>query len=59
MTTITVEGVNRALAAGDWLNKQKINFELFGFGVVSSNNPKYHFKFSNSQDATHFALRWR
>ena len=59
MTTITVEGANRALDAGEWLNKQKIKFELFGFGVISSSNPKYHFKFPNPQDATYFALQWR
>lgn len=59
MTTITVEGVERACAAGEWLNKQNINYELTGTGVISSGSPKYHFMFSNTKDATHFALKWR
>jgi hypothetical protein len=58
MTTITVDGADRAIDAGEWLNERKINYEIFGIGVLSS-EPKYQFKFANSKDATHFALRWR
>jgi hypothetical protein len=58
MTTITVEGVDRAIDAGAWLEEQCIKYELFGIGLLSS-DPKYQFKFASAQDATHFALRWR
>ena len=59
MNTITVEGADRALDAGAWLNEQNINYKLTGTGVVSSDRPRYHFVFVNATDATHFALRWR
>jgi len=58
MTTITIEGAERALDAGAWLERQRIKYELFGIGVLSS-DPKYQFKFHNTKDATHFALKWR
>jgi hypothetical protein len=59
MNTITVEGVDRAIDAGMWLNEQQIEFELTGTGLVSSSTPKYHFKFDDPKDASHFALIWR
>ena len=58
MTTITIEGAERALDAGTWLEPQRIKYELFGIGILSS-DPRYHFKFYNSKDASHFALKWR
>lgn len=58
MTTITIEGAERALDAGAWLERQRIKYELFGIGMLSS-DPKYQFKFHNPKDASHFALKWR
>ena len=58
MTTIIIEGAEQALDAGAWLEQQRIKYELFGIGILSS-DPRYHFKFYNSKDASHFALKWR
>ena len=58
MTTITVEGADRAIDAGEWLNKQKINFEI-ELASWTAIPPRYHFTFIDNKDATYFALRWR
>jgi len=58
MTTITIEGAERALDAGAWLAKHCIDYELFSIGVLSP-NPRYRFRFLNPKDASHFALKWR
>ena len=59
MTTIIIEGAEQALDAGAWLEQQRIDYKLLGSATLFSDNPKYHFKFYNSKDASHFALRWR
>ena len=58
MTSVTINGADRAVDAGIWLDEQCISYEIFGIEVLSS-NPRYQFCFVNSRDATHFALRWR
>jgi hypothetical protein len=58
MTTITIQGADRALEAGVWLNKNKINYEIAMEPYILS-VPIYHFRFFNPGDASHFALRWR
>lgn len=57
MNSVTIRGVDRALAAGDWANKNigttwTLDLELM------KDNPSYTFKFDNAQAATHFALKW-
>jgi hypothetical protein len=59
MTTIIIEGAEQALDAGAWLEQQHIDYKLLGSATLFSDNPKYYFKFNNSKDASHFALRWR
>ena len=59
MTTITIEGAEQALDAGAWLEQQRIDYKLLGSATLFSDNPKYYFKFNNTKDASHFALRWR
>ena len=58
MTTITIEGADRALDAGTWLLIHNIDYEIdmdLGLGP----NPRYRFRFRNPKDASHFALKWR
>jgi hypothetical protein len=58
MTTITIDGADRALDAGTWLLINDIDYEIAldsGLGP----NPRYCFRFHNTKDATHFALRWQ
>jgi hypothetical protein len=57
MSSITIRGVDRALAAGDWAVENintKWNLDLVFVGT----DPVYTFNFDNAQDATHFALKW-
>jgi hypothetical protein len=58
MTTITVEGADRASDAGEWLNEQRIDYKI-EMAAWTNYNPRYHFTFADSKDATYFALRWR
>jgi len=58
MTTITVEGADRAIDAGEWLNTQRIDYKI-EMEPWTTNEPRYHFKFVDYKDATLFALRWR
>ena len=58
MNSITIEGAERAMSAGEWCNKHigsKWEIGMQPFATV----PKYVFKFKNSIDASFFALRWR
>ena len=59
MTTIIIEGAEQALDAGAWLEQQRIDYKLLGGATLFSDDPKYYFKFNNTKDASHFALRWR
>ena len=57
MTSVTIEGANRALDAGTWLWIENIDYEIdldSGLGP----NPRYRFRFSTPEEATHFALKW-
>jgi hypothetical protein len=58
MTTVTIEGADRAINAGEWLNTQRIDYKI-EMEPWATNEPRYHFKFVDNKDATHFALRWR
>lgn len=57
MTTITIKGADRAISAGEWLNKQHIEYEIDMMPWASS-DPQYHFKFNHKQDAVLFSLKW-
>ena len=59
MTTITVEGADRAIDAGIWLNERCIDYQIDMEQVWTKTKPRYQFQFSNTKDATHFALKWR
>jgi len=59
MTTITVEGSDRAIDAGIWLNEQRIDYQIDMEQVWTKSEPRYQFQFFSTKDATHFALRWR
>ena len=56
--SMTVEGADRAIDAGEWLNKQRIDYKI-EMEPWTTNEPRYHFKFVDNKDATHFALKWR
>lgn len=58
-TEVTIEGAERALDAGEWLNKQKINYQIEWPNWSQDDTPKYNFKFSNTMDAVFFKLKWR
>ena len=58
MTTVTLEGADRAMDAGEWLNANSMNYEI-NMEPWTTNNPIYHFKFFNENDASYFALKWR
>ena len=58
MNTIIIEGPNKALEAGAWVNvhiRGNWNVDIAD-GPFSST---YVFSFEDAEDATHFALRWR
>jgi hypothetical protein len=57
MTTVTIEGAEQALQAGQWLNAQHMSFDL-ELEIWLSDSPRYHFKFHNAETATYFALQW-
>ena len=58
MNTVIIEGPERATQAGTWANANtKHTWQMGITGNPFSN--KYAFMFSNPQDATHFALKWR
>ena len=57
MSQITIEGHDKAIAAGVWSRvniKGKWNIELNS----SPFSNKYNFIFTEQKDATHFALKW-
>lgn len=60
MTSITVNGAMQALEAGAWCRQQ---FGIGGWVIDINNmlgdNPTYRFNFTESTDATLFALKWR
>jgi hypothetical protein len=58
MTTVTIEGADRAIDAGEWLNKHRINYQIEMDNWLSD-PPRYQFTFTDRKHATHFALRWR
>ena len=58
MSIVTVVGVDRALAAGEWAKKNIISKWTLDMQPFS-NIPQYDFVFSNEHDASWFALRWR
>lgn len=58
MTTVIIQSAETALYAGAWANKNikhKWDIQLDNF---HNNLARYIFKFSDSHDATHFALKW-
>ena len=55
--TVIVKGPEQAIRAGTWAEKfVKGNWKMALDQSPFSNY--YHFNFDNSQDATHFALKW-
>jgi hypothetical protein len=58
MTTVTIEGADRAIDAGEWLNRQRIDYQI-GMDNWLSDPPRYQFTFADNKNAAHFALRWR
>ena len=58
-TEVTIEGAERALDAGEWLNKQKINYHIDWPNWPQDDIPKYNFKFLDSIDAVFFKLKWQ
>lgn len=58
MTTVTIEGADRAIDASEWLNTQHIDYQI-GMDNWLSDPPQYQFTFTDCKHATHFALRWR
>jgi hypothetical protein len=57
MKSVTIRGVDLALAAGEWANENIGATWNLDLGMLG-NDPVYTFKFDNAQDATHFALKW-
>lgn len=56
MSTIIIEGPERAIRAGTWAeNNIKDNWNLNLMDPFSNN---YHFTFSNPDEASMFALKW-
>jgi len=58
MTTVTIEGADRAIDAGEWLNTQRIDYQIEMDNWLSD-PPRYQFTFADNKNAAHFALRWR
>lgn len=58
MTTVTIEGADRAIDAGEWLNTQRIDYQIEMDNWLLD-PPRYQFTFTDRKHATHFALRWR
>ena len=57
MTTVIIEGPEKAIFAGTWAEKNiKNNWHL---DVREPFANRYHFVFSDSKDATFFSLRWK
>jgi len=57
MNSITITGPEQAILAGTWAEKNirgdwKMN-------LVDPFSNQYHFIFTDPQDASHFALKWR
>jgi hypothetical protein len=57
MNSITIRGVDLALAAGEWANENIGATWNLDLGLMGD-NPVYTFKFDNAQDAAFFALKW-
>ena len=59
MTSIKINGVEKAMSAGAWCNKE---FGTSGWDLnldhILSGNPEYKFIFTDPKNATLFALRW-
>jgi hypothetical protein len=58
MNTIIIDGPDRAIQAGAWAQdniKHKWGLDVSG-GPFSN---QYAFTFTDTKDATHFALKWR
>jgi hypothetical protein len=59
MNSVTIDGANQALNASVWC---KNNFGSTGWEIdltsMLGDNPTYRFDFSESYNATLFALRW-
>jgi hypothetical protein len=60
-TQIKIEGVDRVLAAHDWLAKHSKNLGHWKFDANNAvtDRPDYVFSFENPVDATFFSLRWQ
>ena len=62
MTTVTIVGADRAMAAGQWClsNYHKDEWSLdFPHLWNTSIKPEYNFIFRNPKKATEFILRWQ
>lgn len=62
MTTVTIVGADRALAAGMWCldNYEKDEWSVDFLHIMNlSVKPEYNFTFSNPKKATEFILRWQ
>lgn len=57
MTSITINGANKALEAGAWCRRQFGTDWEIDLPPISG-NPRYTFKFKNYLDASFFALKW-
>ena len=58
MSSVTIRGVDLALAAGEWANENIGATWNLDLDAIVGDNPTYTFRFDNAQDATHFALKW-
>ena len=59
MTTIKINGADRAMSAGEWCNKEfGSDAWNLSFDHILSGKSEYNFIFDNPKYATLFALRW-
>lgn len=59
MNTIVIEGAEQAIFAGTWAEKNLKHKWTLDLISPFSNKPSYAFNFTNAQDASYFALKWR
>lgn len=60
MTTVIIQGPEQAILAGTWAEKHIKNnwdFDMIATSLFID-KPKYAFRFSNTEDATFFSLKW-
>lgn len=59
MTSITINGAEQAIRAGTWAEKNLKSQWTLEYADVLTSRPSYRFTFSDTHDASWFALKWK